>query len=328
MIFMLLKSMSMEEFRGIRRCDVPLRFSKFTVLIGRNNSGKSSILEAISLLPFPKKLHIVYGKMEATGLLEKLHGGRSSLVYGYYGRARITYIVDDVSLRVEIISDGGADVFVEDKRLLSKQDVANLLKMDVERVDGVVLFIPNDSDLIGRMLEMLRLEEWRSKIQKLGAHVRIVKDLINKCIDDKYTEVLVDSPELRLRKELLEGNYFYIKPKDLGDGVEKALVVSLWLEAIKPEIILWDDFEVSVHPSLIREMLKWLSSKEWQVIISTHSIDVLYRLMEIKPRDSSIILLRKGPDDILKHQEYSLEDVEDFLNASLDPRLLVDRLGL
>jgi predicted ATP-dependent endonuclease of OLD family len=110
--------------------------------------------------------------------------------------------------------------------------------------------------------------------------------------------------------------------------VEKALVVSLWLEAIKPEIILWDDFEVSAHPSLIREMLKWLSSKEWQVIISTHSIDVLYRLTEIKPRDSSIILLRKGPDDILKHQEYSLEDVEDFLNASLDPRLLVDRLGL
>jgi predicted ATP-dependent endonuclease of OLD family len=45
--------MELYEFRGIKSCNKPLTLSDFTVLIGRNNSGKSSVLEAFSLLPLP-----------------------------------------------------------------------------------------------------------------------------------------------------------------------------------------------------------------------------------------------------------------------------------
>jgi predicted ATP-dependent endonuclease of OLD family len=39
--------MDIKEFRGIECCKTPLSLSNFTVLVGRNNSGKSSILESL-----------------------------------------------------------------------------------------------------------------------------------------------------------------------------------------------------------------------------------------------------------------------------------------
>ena len=45
----MLKSINIRNFKGIRELDEPISLSKITVLIGRNESGKSSILEAIYL---------------------------------------------------------------------------------------------------------------------------------------------------------------------------------------------------------------------------------------------------------------------------------------
>ncbi|MHA1661032.1 MAG: AAA family ATPase [Promethearchaeota archaeon] len=45
--------LDVKEFRGINECIEKLEFSNFTALIGKNNTGKSSILEALSLLPDP-----------------------------------------------------------------------------------------------------------------------------------------------------------------------------------------------------------------------------------------------------------------------------------
>ena len=46
-------SVDLKEFRGIRGIKEPLKLAKFNVLVGRNNSGKSAILHALSLLPHP-----------------------------------------------------------------------------------------------------------------------------------------------------------------------------------------------------------------------------------------------------------------------------------
>ncbi|EHP88275.1 AAA family ATPase [Methanotorris formicicus] len=37
---------SIKEFRGIKELKEPLKLSKFNILIGKNNSGKTAILES------------------------------------------------------------------------------------------------------------------------------------------------------------------------------------------------------------------------------------------------------------------------------------------
>ncbi|KKK97921.1 hypothetical protein LCGC14_2647900, partial [marine sediment metagenome] len=62
--------------------------------------------------------------------------------------------------------------------------------------------------------------------------------------------------------------------------------------------------------------------KKLQTIVSTHSIDVLYRLTEIDPEDSKILFLKKSQGDILQYNEKKIDEIEDFLNANTDPRRL------
>lgn len=130
------------------------------------------------------------------------------------------------------------------------------------------------------------------------------------------------------RKEIHKVGPFYIKIEDLGDGVEKSAAIMLFIKALNPDVILWDDFKAASHPTLIRMLLNWLNEERWQVVLSTHSIDVLDRLLEVKPKDAKIIQLKKTQDDILLHKELSLEELEAIMEANQDPRLLVDALQL
>ena len=109
----------------------------------------------------------------------------------------------------------------------------------------------------------------------------------------------------------------------MGDGVERFLISSLWLETVKPQVVLWDDLEASAHPSLIREILTWLASHDWQVVFSTHSIDVLHELLMVEPHEAKILALRKLPDDTLTYREYTLENLEEMFESGQDIRKLV-----
>lgn len=322
-------SLDLKEFRGIRAFKKPLELAKFNVLVGRNNSGKSAILHALSLLPhpdltLPMSLD-VYNWKTRIGVFEYLLGGKSSAVYRYAGAASLAFTVKEKACRAEI-GDRGDLFFLEDEQINANTCCARL-DIDAERAKDLVAFVPNESRFL-RSLEVRLREAWTS-IEKSEAHVRVVKEIINRSVNDTFTEIIVRENELYARKEV-QGNPFYVKVRDLGDGVKKMLSVLLWLETSSPELVLWDDFEASVHPSLLKLVLEWLIKKDWQVVIATHSIDVLLKLLDIgfESKDCSLLLLQKTPDDLLLQKRLTLEELEDLVSSNQDPRLLPDLLTL
>lgn len=328
---MFVSQMLIQEFKGVKKCDRPLEFSEFTLLIGRNNSGKSSILEALSLLPLPT-YPSDYHDHHRPAFLAHLHGGMSSLIYGYSGSSSIEYIIANKRWCSILKTGDLANLFIngvdECARLL--EGVAAALRVDPPdpiKINNMVFFIPNNTSFMDGLYKRLQEESKRNLVTKLGIHVSVAKQLLNECVDDKYTEILF-TPELRARKELPDGNVLYIDLKDLGDGVEKAVLVALWLEVLRPALVLWDDFEMSAHPTLIKVLLNWLCKRDWQVVLSTHSIDVLNSLLDIKPKNAKVIQLKKMADDILIHQDLSLDELESLFEANQDPRILVDLLGM
>ena len=55
-MFMLINEIkSIKEFRGIKELKEPIKLSKFNILIGKNNSGKTAILESLFLFPHPSR---------------------------------------------------------------------------------------------------------------------------------------------------------------------------------------------------------------------------------------------------------------------------------
>lgn len=321
-----ISKIDVKEFRGIKRCKEPIKLSKFNVLIGKNNSGKSSLLEALYLFPLPRLHSTIYGDDRINQIGER-HSGTDALVYGYSGNAEMKYNVNEYPCIIKIMSDGTSNSSVNDEDVDLPKHVSKILNISERDIENISIYIPNDTKTLDRYAEYVSSLE--NEIVKSGANKRVA-EFVNQCIDEKYTEVLWTREGLSCRKERPDGSPLYIKLDDLGDGIKRATIIVLLLEAHSPHIVLWDDFESASHPTLIRAQLEWLSKKDWQVVLATHSIDVLYQLLdiEISPADLQILQMKKLNDDTLVYASLTIDDLDDLMNANADPRRLVDALGV
>jgi len=325
---MLISELNITEFRGIRKCEQPIKLSKFTVLIGRNNVGKSAVLEALYMFPRPKGVDRILNREKISVVKDILHSG-SHLAYGYWGTIKLEYTVNNRQFCLTIDDHSNVKLYIdnEDRDDIADKELKNLLQTRVENLVDLTVLIPNNLDLLQRFDDLIRKESFRNLIMKLGLHVKAAR-IISECVDDIFTDIYLDT--MKIRKELPDGNFFYIHVDDLGDGIKKAIRVMLVVEALKPEIILWDDFEVSAHPGLIEALLRWLAEGNWQVVLTTHSIDVLYELLNIKdkvnPEDLTVLQLAKTKDDVLVYRKLTADELEDLLTANQDPRKIADLL--
>jgi len=148
-------------------------------------------------------------------------------------------------------------------------------------------------------------------------------------IYDRFTEVTIRKDRLCVRKEVSEEiGPLYIDVDSLGEGVKRVLLTYLVVEYLNPRIVLWDDIEVAAHPSLLETLLKWLVISGRQVIISTHSIDVLYVLTQIQPKNARILILSKDQEDIVKYKSMGIEELEDCIGSGIDVRKIIEGFKL
>ena len=324
-----IESVEMKEFRGIRACKEPIRLSRFTVLIGRNNAGKTSVLEALSLLPVRSINDVRFSPVGWTmkQFMEFLHGGPASLVYGYTGRAIIDYVVRGKKITWEYEA-GSVRSSISSIEVLARLFGIRPVR-EHRKLLSSILLLPNDARFFTELANGLRKKDEWSKVEKSGANTSIV-ELIDKVINDRFTEASVRFDSIVLRKVIgKEGHkerIIHVEVADLGDGVERVLLYGLWLETYRPKVVLWDDIEASAHPGLIEAVLEWLASRDWQVVLTTHSSDVLDRLVAIEPEGASVVVLKKRPDDVLEPRTLSLEELREKLESHVDVRREVDIL--
>jgi hypothetical protein len=257
--------LDIKEFRGIKRCKEPLRFSKFNVLLGRNNSGKSAVLQALSLLPHPhlfQPMSLGLGGSERISLLRHLTGSDSgSWIYRYAGEASLDFVVNDKKYHISLAPGTVRELSGEGKKfqLGVPNEVCEYLGIEPEGCYNWAVFVPNDSEFL-KHVEGKLSNEWPS-IEKSGSHIKVIREVINPVVDEKFTEVVRRDSALYVRKEF-EDKPFYVNIRDLGDGVEKTLNILLFLDFCAPKLVLWDDFEISAHPSLVKSLLQWLNKRE------------------------------------------------------------------
>jgi len=328
MLSPLIESIELTEFRGIRGCRNPIKLSRFSVLIGRNNSGKTAILEALSMLLVDSISTKRFPPVEWTiaNYMNYLHGGVDSLIYCYVGKAVINYVIHGERMTWEYKGGGSASIASLKEGPLSRDQLAKLLGFKYyDQALTSIFLLPNDTRFLRELTHALSSKKEWVKVEKSGANTSIV-ELIDKVVHDSFTEATVRFNTIVLRKELPDGHVIYVNASDLGDGVERVLIYGLWLETYRPKVVLWDDIEASAHPGLIESVLEWLASKDWQVVLTTHSYDVLERLIAVEPEDASIIALKKDSSDILESKVLSLDELSDMLESHMDIRRVVDIL--
>ena len=193
----------------------------------------------------------------------------------------------------------------------------------------IAFYIPNSTRYYRRkLLNFILRDNVLRWIEKHGFH-RKVTEMLSEVVYDKFTELLLRRDRLCLRKEV-NGSIgpLYIDIDSLGEGVRRFVLIYLAIEYLDPRIVLWDDVEVAMHPSFLGVLIKWLSSSDRQVVLTTHSIDVLYALTVVRPEDCRVIILRKTPSDEVEWKALSLDELEEFFESGVDIRKIVDELEL
>lgn len=92
-------------------------------------------------------------------------------------------------------------------------------------------------------------------------------------------------------------------------------------------MVLWDNFESYTHPQLLSFVIDWLLNKDWQIILSTHSIDVLYELFmneNVKENEIPIIKLQRNEENVFKSSILDFKTLEKHFEGGLDARKIFD----
>lgn len=338
-------SLDLEEFRGIRRIEGhPIKLVKFNFLIGRNNSGKTSLLESLAFLPSPN-MNMPFTNATRMEFVKSYHQQQTdALVYGYSGSAQISYSVGSnksilclesdgkYHFEIESVADLPTELRSANPRTFKKSERGLIIVNHTPTSLSQVTASYYSDDLNDVIQNSLAQEKNWKTVEKSRAHNRVLKEVISPSVSEKFTEVVPHSLSnrwiLQARKEFPDGNSSYVRLSELGRGLQRVIVPLLAFEAANPSVVLWDDIEAGMHPSLMENVLKWLFKKDWQLLISTHSIDVLAAVAELEPRDSQIIILRKSPEDILSYQILDMESFRTIIDSNQDPRKTADLLAL
>ena len=328
-------------FRGIIKGEVEL--APLTILVGPNNTGKTSILEAILLAHGVTNPLVT--NLTPLDVLSSLHETLSSkgldhLIYGYgskHKRAIIRYTINSKThdliinvkpLEIEIRLIANSKQTIEDlmlrKTLEGEALMVSFTRFTAEKLSSSrhsflkVMFI---KDEIIKNIYKYMYNKWieivGKKLTKKTANW--ISNLINLDASDITIEPF-GGGVYALLLYLKDGSR--IRLGDLGDGVQMLIASRIVVGDTNPDIILWDDVESHMNPRALTMLADWLSELVKggkQVILTTHSLEATKIIAKTVPNSTIIKLnLENG---ILLTKKYSVDEISELEEMGLDVRV-------
>lgn len=306
----MLSELILENFRCFERHSVPLR--PRSVVIGRNNAGKSTLVEALRLVS------IVSGRIQSltfreppswTGLGRREVGVSPSIkglefniqnLFHRYGEppSKITALFKSgVRFVIYVGPDGAlhATVFRGDGRLV--RGSGSDLRASIPRVEIMPQVAPLAreeiilmSDYVRRNLSSsLAPSHFRNQLNLLSEHFDGFAALASETWPGLKIQELVGRggrPKLPLELHVRDGS-FVAEVAMMGHGLQMWLQ-TMWFLARVPDgaTVILDEPDVYMHPDLQRRLIRYLKDRFPQILVTTHSVEIV---SEAAPEEILII---------------------------------------
>lgn len=313
-----------EGFRGFAE-KVHLNLSKpngkkgsgLTIIVGPNNTGKSTIIES---------LHILAGTQEVSF---------NEFMTNKKAEHKVEITIKHKSglmKKLKTREDGGSEtewettgneinpsrIFV----LSSRRGFGPLLRSQAKRVKEDRLKYISNTPFSGNRREEIdrfqtRVFKWQNNKKRFKEELKKILDLLPEWKINSY-------PTGENYLEISEGEVRY-DSEGLGDGILNILMIAdAFYDSDPKETIVIDEPELSLHPSLQKKLLNFLSeyAKDRNIVISTHSpyfinFDYLVNgaiLVRTAKEDNSIKLYQLSKNSIL--------NIKNFKNDLFNPHVL------
>jgi energy-coupling factor transporter ATP-binding protein EcfA2 len=327
--------LGLRNFKGVVEGEAEL--DKLTILVGPNNSGKTTILEALFLAPNPLR-QVPYVPTTAVQLLLEYHKTLSEKGYAFLLNK---YIANNMVIKVDdrellFIKDIGSGIgiytsyippgYVSTTRKFGEREFFHLgyLHPDGNVEVRLDVQIANNTLLLSTKLAKFAHEYLQSRwieISNTRAPALISRE-VSRFVSEEYVNVTAEpfmAGSMTFYAMLADGTR--IRLSDLGAGVHLYVVNRLLYEHYRPDVVLWDDLETHFNPRLLTHVAEWfadLVEEGKQVIVSTHSLEVVEKIIAFV--EDATVLLTSLRDGKLKVRRVKPDELEEWAKAGIDPR--------
>jgi AAA15 family ATPase/GTPase len=307
----MLKELKLENYRGFSHHTIP--FKKLNVIVGANNAGKSSIVEALRITSFVVNRYnnLTYKKApDWVEIAGKNYGVAPSLknaeinfdsVCNQYNNdkpAKISATFTDGSIVSSYLNnEGNIHSVIESPtgKIISSRSEAKKISLPsinilpqvgpVQR-DEIILDPDYVKSAIGSPLSPFHFRN------QLNIYLDIFPEF-QEMVEKSWTGVMVNElinanqlPKTSLFLQVRNGN-FVAEVAAMGHGLQMWLQVIWFITLFKnTAIMIFDEPDVYMHADLQKRLIRFIKNKFPQVILTTHSIEIM---SEVEPEDILII---------------------------------------
>lgn len=309
-----LNSLYIKKFRAINNLELN-HLSRINILVGDNNCGKTSVLEAISLFQNPTDISniLINCSKRGRGLVSTFDLFLEVFPRENENRSiEITSTVKSIpynlniegklveTLNAELVPSYDNDEYYEEISVENRVFDGNIKLKKYEELienkgikiseEGTYSIISDSTSQIINMVYVTPYDYLRNKlindtvkIIKCGEKEEIVKLL--KMFDSNIEgfEILPERNKT-LGIYIKHNKYGLMSLSSFGDGVKKILILSSSVVSAKNGILLIDEIETAIYKSIMKDVFGWLINAckiyKVQLIATTHSLEVIDAFIE------------------------------------------------
>jgi predicted ATP-binding protein involved in virulence len=323
-------------------------WKKWTIILGDNGTGKSSLLEILAGAEADERIsgaEILYLSKEVpyrNDLQGIKESGMCSISLCILDSERnnsiekIEYIFEDQTVSATLLSEKAKELKCFGygaNRKMSSGGLSKLLNNNSETL------FSEDAKLINAEEWLLQLDYAASKESDIKNFAIAKRDQVKKILIDllpDITDIKFTSPTKKNLNSTIEFrtafDWVSINQLSLGYKTMVAWMVDLAARMFErypdsqnplaePAIVLVDEIDLHLHPKWQREIFDYLSDKfpQTQFIVTAHSP----LIVQSAPMDANIVLLRKEDDHVVIDN-----DLKSVQNWRIDQILTSDLFGL
>lgn len=313
----MLKELHLLNFRGFEDHQIPFH-PQTTIVVGKNNAGKSTIVEALRLvslitnryqrLDFNAVPSWLDRPKREKGVSPSLKGMDLSLDSAFYRYndppAKITCTFSDgSSITVHIGSEGAIHGVIQDchGRLVVTQSQARSVKMPRVQILPQIAPLEESEEILNEEYVKRHILTSRSSLH-FRNQLKVMYDHFGefkKVAQATWPGLRIDSLEGRNRLPgngklalLVQDTDFVAEVGWMGHGLQMWLQTMWFLTYSKgADVIILDEPDVYMHADLQRRLIRFVKGRDWQTIVATHSTEIM---AEVEPEEVLVVDRRKA----------------------------------
>ena len=329
-----ISEINVRAYRGLHNLFIN-NLGKFNLLVGNNNSGKTSLLETLRILSQPNDLGIICSTALSRNSMVKRNDFTDTVltlfqkdildseddkVMSQTYSMDLACVYDNKTISLE------ANVEVIDKLSLNKEldesfedGISRFIEGSLKTSNGdkkesIVFSLDTDSDIsidetkktYNSVFMPVNVSLYRScvvfyldaiKEDKKEDFIKILN-----IFDEHITDISIVEKTIWVHSSVKSTMPLFA----YGSGMQKALLIALTILKAKDGVLLIDEIETAIHTSALKDIFEFIikacNELNVQLFATTHSIEIVDKLLQCEKSELDNIRIITLTNDDLKHK--------------------------